>query len=188
MAIKYIMKMFTILVISLLYIGTVHSIRCYQCTSTNNTHPFQCNEYLTSDIDVEPESCDAIFGAQYCVKHVGRFEALECYQCTSADEWQCSDGELIKNSLQPINCSHVYEAHYCVKTVGRYGGGVGTKRFCSTSNLGNYCNYVQQPGDKLQYRTCVFTCDSDGCNSVPSLRSTISVYVISLLLFILSYR
>lgn len=141
MAIKYITKMCTILVISLLYIGTVHSIRCYQCTSTNNTHPFQCNEYLTSDIDVEPESCDAIFGAQYCVKHVGRFE-----------------------------------------------GGVGTKRFCSTSNLGNYCNYVQQPGDKLQYRTCVFTCDSDGCNSVPSLRSTISVYVISLLLFILFYR
>ncbi|XP_043488404.1 uncharacterized protein LOC122515210 isoform X2 [Polistes fuscatus] len=122
MAIKYITKMCTILVISLLYIGTVHSIRCYQCTSTNNTHPFQCNEYLTSDIDVEPESCDAIFGAQYCVKHVGRFEALECYQCTSADEWQCSDGELIENSLQPINCSHVYEAHYCVKTVGRYGG------------------------------------------------------------------
>ncbi|KAI4488488.1 hypothetical protein M0802_011594 [Mischocyttarus mexicanus] len=188
MDIKYITKILTILVICLIYIGTVHGIRCYQCTSTNTTNPFQCNEFLTSDVDITPESCDAIFGAQYCVKHVGRFEALECYQCTSADQWQCSDGELIKDSLQPINCSHIYDAHYCVKSIGRYGGGVGTKRFCSTSNLGNYCNYVQQPGDKLIYRSCVFTCDSDGCNSVSSLRSTISVYVISFLFFILFYR
>ncbi|XP_043683047.1 omega-scoloptoxin(05)-Ssm1a isoform X1 [Vespula pensylvanica] len=188
MAIKDIRKILTILVIFLIYIGTVHSIRCYQCTSTNNTHPFQCNEFLTNDIDIEPESCDAIFGAQYCVKHVGRFEALECYQCTSADEWQCSDGELIKDSLQPINCSYIYKAHYCVKTIGRYGGGVGTKRFCSTSHLGNYCNYVLQPGDKLTYRTCIYTCNSDGCNSISSLRPTVSVSIISFLLLTLFYR
>ncbi|XP_043683048.1 U-scoloptoxin(05)-Sm1a isoform X2 [Vespula pensylvanica] len=141
MAIKDIRKILTILVIFLIYIGTVHSIRCYQCTSTNNTHPFQCNEFLTNDIDIEPESCDAIFGAQYCVKHVGRFE-----------------------------------------------GGVGTKRFCSTSHLGNYCNYVLQPGDKLTYRTCIYTCNSDGCNSISSLRPTVSVSIISFLLLTLFYR
>jgi len=26
------------------------------------------------DVDLQPESCDYVYGAQYCVKHVGRFE------------------------------------------------------------------------------------------------------------------
>lgn len=43
-------------------------------------------------------------------------------------------------------------------------GGIGAKRFCSSLDLGNYCNYVKQPGDELTYRTCVFTCTGDGCN------------------------
>lgn len=43
-------------------------------------------------------------------------------------------------------------------------GGIGAKRFCSSLDLGNYCNYVQQPGDILTYRTCVYTCRGDGCN------------------------
>lgn len=51
-------------------------------------------------------------------------------------------------------------------------GGIGAKRFCSSLDLGNYCNYVKQPGDELTYRTCVFTCTGDGCNpgnsNVPS--------------------
>lgn len=44
-------------------------------------------------------------------------------------------------------------------------GGIGAKRFCSSLDLGNYCNYVRQPGDTLTYRTCVYTCTGDGCNS-----------------------
>lgn len=141
MAINEITKILTILVIFLTYIGRVHSIRCYQCSSTNSTHPFQCNELFTSDIDIEPQSCDDIFEARYCIKHVGRFE-----------------------------------------------GGVGTKRFCSTSNLGNYCNNVRHQGDKLMYRTCVFTCDSDGCNSVTGLTPASNACVLSLLLLIFFYR
>lgn len=43
-------------------------------------------------------------------------------------------------------------------------GGLGVKRYCSSHDLGNYCDYVQQPGDTLEYRTCVYTCDSDDCN------------------------
>lgn len=111
----------------LLLIETVHSLRCYQCISTNNSHPFQCNEFLTSDIDIEPQPCDDVYGAQYCVKHTGRFE-----------------------------------------------GGIGTKRFCSSLDLGNYCDYVSQPGDKLTYRTCIFTCSGDGCNPAAILKPTVS--------------
>ncbi|XP_053979482.1 U-scoloptoxin(05)-Sm1a [Hylaeus anthracinus] len=111
----------------LLLIETVHSLRCYQCISTNNTHPFQCNELLSSDIDIEPQPCDAVFGAKYCVKHTGRFE-----------------------------------------------GGIGTKRFCSALDLGNYCDYVKRQGDKLTYRTCIFTCSGDGCNPATTFRPTIA--------------
>jgi len=93
------------------------AIDCYQCSGTDNKSPFQCNEFLDSDIDIRPEACDNVYGAKYCVKHTGRFE-----------------------------------------------GGIGTKRFCSSLDLGNYCNYVRQPGDILNYRTCIHTCSSDGCN------------------------
>ncbi|KAF2883081.1 hypothetical protein ILUMI_23094 [Ignelater luminosus] len=93
------------------------AIRCYQCSGTDNDSLFQCNEFLSKDVDLEPQSCDDVYGAKYCVKHTGRFE-----------------------------------------------GGIGTKRFCSSLDLGNYCNFVKQPGDILNYRTCIYTCTGDGCN------------------------
>ncbi|XP_031845435.1 glycosylphosphatidylinositol anchored membrane protein boudin isoform X1 [Nomia melanderi] len=111
----------------LLFIERGDSLRCYQCNSTNNTHPFQCNEFLSDDIDIKPEPCDSVFGAQYCVKHTGRFE-----------------------------------------------GGIGTKRFCSSADMGNYCDYVNRQGDKLTYRTCIFTCTGDGCNPASTFRPTIA--------------
>ncbi|XP_070163703.1 UPAR/Ly6 domain-containing protein bou isoform X2 [Polyergus mexicanus] len=168
----------TFLAIFSLLMKTGYSIQCYQCTSINNEDPFQCNEFLTSDVDLQPESCDDVYAARYCVKHVGRFEAitLDCYQCASEDEWKCMDSGLVKNALMPTNCSHVYDARYCVKSIGRFGGGIGTKRFCSAVDMGNYCDYVKQPGDKLTYRTCVYTCTGHGCNpatsSMPSATHT----------------
>ncbi|XP_076302578.1 UPAR/Ly6 domain-containing protein bou-like [Lasioglossum baleicum] len=160
----------------LLFVQSVHSLRCYQCISTNNSHPFQCNEILSSDIDIEPQPCDAVFGAQYCVKHIGRFEAtsLDCYQCTSEEELSCGDSNLVLSTLQPANCSHVYDAQYCIKSIGRFGGGIGTKRFCSALDQGNYCDYVNQQGDKLTYRTCIFTCTGDGCNPATIVKPSIT--------------
>jgi len=111
----------TFLAIISLLVQTGYGIRCYQCNSTSTEYPFQCNEFLTSDVNLQPEPCDDVYGAQYCVKHIGRFE-----------------------------------------------GGIGTKRFCSSVHMGNYCDYVKQPGDKLTYRTCVYTCPEDGCNSATS--------------------
>ncbi|XP_076174725.1 glycosylphosphatidylinositol anchored membrane protein boudin isoform X2 [Ptiloglossa arizonensis] len=160
----------------LLFVETVHSLECYQCISTNNSHPFQCNEFLSSDIDIEPQPCDDVFDAQYCVKHTGRFEAtsLDCYQCTSQEELICGDDKLVISSLIPANCSYVYDARYCIKSIGQYGGGIGTKRFCSALDLGNYCHYVTQQGDKLTYRTCIYTCTGDGCNPATSFKPTIA--------------
>ncbi|KAK0164761.1 hypothetical protein PV328_003339 [Microctonus aethiopoides] len=99
-------------------------LQCYQCNSTNNTHLFQCNEFLTDDIDMIPESCDNVYGAKYCIKHVGRFEVLglECYQCTTAEEWTCHESTLLTDALNPESCDHVHNAQYCIKTIGLYGG------------------------------------------------------------------
>jgi len=108
-------------------------INCYQCVSTSHDDPFQCNEFLGRDVDLVPKSCNAVFGAQYCIKHTGRFE-----------------------------------------------GGLGTKRFCSSLDLGNYCNYIRQPGDQLEYRSCVFTCSTDGCNLAESKRPHLLVTLLSL--------
>lgn len=117
---------------------SVGSINCYQCSGTDSNAPFECNEYLESDTTLVPNDCEGIHDAQYCIKHVGRFE-----------------------------------------------GGISTKRFCSSLDLGNYCNYVQLPGDKLEYRTCIYTCSIDGCNGASTIQVS-ALYFLSVL-FIISY-
>ncbi|KPI91405.1 hypothetical protein RR46_14909 [Papilio xuthus] len=111
-------------------IRSVDSINCYQCSGTDSENPFECNEFLDSDTDIVATDCATIHDAQYCIKHVGRFE-----------------------------------------------GGISTKRFCSSLDLGNYCNYVAQPGDKLEYRTCIYTCSSDGCNSAAALEISMTLFI-----------
>ncbi|CAH0605500.1 unnamed protein product [Chrysodeixis includens] len=83
---------------------------------------------------------------------------------------ECGDGlmKLDGGILQPASCEHVFEARYCIKLTG----GISTKRYCSSLDLGNYCNYVQQPGDKLEYRTCIYTCSTDGCNAGTTLKTS----------------
>ncbi|XP_063619424.1 U-scoloptoxin(05)-Sm1a isoform X2 [Cydia splendana] len=114
---------------------TVESINCYQCSGTDSENPFECNEYFDNDIDILPKDCSDIHDAQYCIKHVGRYE-----------------------------------------------GGISTKRYCSSLDLGNYCNYVQQPGDKLEYRTCIYTCSSDGCNAAAGLTISTAVSAVPFLI------
>ncbi|KAJ8733400.1 hypothetical protein PYW08_001698 [Mythimna loreyi] len=129
-------KVFLCLCISFATFKTVYSINCYQCSGTDSNDPFQCNEFLENDVDLVPIDCATIHNAQYCIKHVGRYE-----------------------------------------------GGISTKRYCSSLDLGNYCNYVKQPGDKLEYRTCIFTCNSDGCNSATILKTS----VLSLILLFIKF-
>ncbi|KAK9707888.1 hypothetical protein QE152_g27558 [Popillia japonica] len=101
------------------------AIDCYQCSGTNNTNQFQCNEWLSS---VAVPTTRTNFNV------TRRFEGIH-------PKWV------------PLPCDRVYGAKYCIKHTGRFEGGIGTKRFCSSLDLGNYCNYVRQPGDKLTYRT-----------------------------------
>ncbi|XP_045765767.1 uncharacterized protein LOC123867651 [Maniola jurtina] len=160
---------------------SVHSISCYQCSGTDSNQPFECNEFLDSNSQVIPTDCEGIHDAQFCIKHVGRFEglAIDCYQCNSSTTMECGDGlmNLDGGVLMPIPCDHVYNAQFCIKRTG----GIGTKRFCSSLDLGNYCNYVQQPGDKLEYRTCIYTCGTDGCNSASALSISAAYVVLTLL-------
>jgi hypothetical protein len=41
----------------------------------------------------------------------------------------------------------VVQASYCIKMTGVFEGKLGTKRFCSSRDWGNYCEYIQRPGD-----------------------------------------
>uniref|UniRef100_A0A8D9AD62 Protein sleepless n=1 Tax=Cacopsylla melanoneura TaxID=428564 RepID=A0A8D9AD62_9HEMI len=108
--------------------------------------------------------------------------SIKCYQCAGFNNTDCSDRLVheFDTTVYPKDCSHIYGAKYCIKTTGRYGGGIGTKRFCSSLNLGNYCNYISQPGDSLLYRSCVYTCDSDGCNGSDTLCFSIVTLLIAL--------
>ncbi|XP_056641187.1 U-scoloptoxin(05)-Sm1a isoform X1 [Diorhabda sublineata] len=123
-----------------IFINISYALNCYQCSGSDSNKPFQCNEWLSSDIDINPEPCDSIFGAKYCIKHVGRFE-----------------------------------------------GGIGAKRFCSSLDLGNYCNYVKQPGDSLTYRTCVYTCTGEGCNPA-NTRKPYSSLLLSVTTLLIMFR
>ncbi|XP_045494424.1 U-scoloptoxin(05)-Sm1a isoform X2 [Colias croceus] len=171
-----------ILAVCLTTIKSVYSINCYQCSGTDSNDPFQCNEYLDSESSLVPTDCSLIHNAQFCIKHVGRFEgySIECYQCNSTGDMECGDGlmNLDGGILRATPCDQVYNAQYCVKEIG----GIGTKRFCSSLDLGNQCKYVQQPGDKLEYRTCIYTCTTDGCNSAITMK--LSAMLLMLALFV----
>lgn len=61
-------------------------------------------------------------------------------------------------------------ARIIIKFYYYFTGGIGAKRFCSSKDLGNYCNYVENKGDRMEYRSCIYTCDTDGCNHSSQIR------------------
>ncbi|CAO1305395.1 unnamed protein product [Diamesa hyperborea] len=105
--------------------------------------------------------------------------AIECYICNATDTsspFQC--GEWFDRydipDIKPISCDSVHGAKYCIKHTGRFEGGIGAIRYCSSNDLGNYCDYVQNKGDKMEYRSCVYTCDTDGCNHSSTITASMS--------------
>lgn len=111
---------------------------------------------------------------------------IKCFTCSSASNIDCAENFDPENTqVSPVECE-VFEGRYCIKTTGVYQGQIGTSRFCSSRHLGNYCEHIKRTGDTKEYRSCVFTCSSDGCNSslvqaAPSMYS-LSTLLISLLL------
>lgn len=104
----------------------------------------------------------------------GTANAIKCYVCDASDTlnpFQC--GEYFERFDQPDiqaeDCSNVHDAKFCIKHVGRFEGGIGAKRFCSNKDLGNYCDYVRNKGDRMDYRSCIYTCNSDGCNTAGNI-------------------
>ena len=90
-------------------------------------------------------------------------EAIWCFECDSTKTLSCA--KFLDPSFSS-DCSHVSEAEYCVKMVGVLDKGkLGTKRVCSSRDLGNYCEYIKRPGDIQEYKSCVFSCTQDHCNT-----------------------
>ncbi|KAM7350533.1 glycosylphosphatidylinositol anchored membrane protein boudin [Cochliomyia hominivorax] len=103
--------------------------------------------------------------------------AINCYVCDASDTnspFQCGEWfeRFDEPDLEPQNCSNVHDAKYCIKHVGRFEGGIGAKRFCSSKDLGNYCDYVRNKGDRMDYRSCIYTCNTDGCNAASNIQLT----------------
>ena len=76
--------------------------------------------------------------------------AIECFECDSSQNFSCTefwDPSLAVVQNFTSNCRHVFEAEYCVKMTGVFEGKLGTKRFCSSRDWGNYCEYIKRPGD-----------------------------------------
>ncbi|KAK4004930.1 U-scoloptoxin(05)-Sa1a isoform X1 [Daphnia magna] len=109
-------------------------------------------------------------------------ESLSCYQCSSEDEYTC--GEFFDPKFTDVSVTEcpLSDAKYCIKTTGIFSGNLGAKRFCSERFLDNYCTYVRRPGDQREYRSCVYTCTGDGCNSSTGLTPTKLIQMSALLL------
>lgn len=94
--------------------------------------------------------------------------AISCYECNSSTNFTCTEnwepGNYVVDQYRN-DCKHVFEATYCVKMVGVFEGKLGTKRFCSSRDWGNYCEYIKRPGDIQEYRSCVFSCTTNTCNT-----------------------
>ena len=100
--------------------------------------------------------------------------AIYCFECDSSNNFPCSeywDATTEVAAEYFTNCDHVYEASYCVKMTGVYDGKLGTKRFCSSRDWGDYCEYIKRPGDIQEYRSCVYSCTEDACNSSTKISS-----------------
>ena len=95
--------------------------------------------------------------------------ALSCFECDSSSNFTCTErwdpNEPTVRRYLNWDCHQVFEARYCVKMTGIYDGKLGTKRFCSSKDWGNYCEYIQRPGDLHEYRSCVFSCSRNECNT-----------------------
>ncbi|GFT46588.1 uncharacterized protein NPIL_488021 [Nephila pilipes] len=92
---------------------------------------------------------------------------IECYRCNSTGNLDCLEKFMYPNPLRTEPCSDVFEAQYCIKTTGIYKGEIGTRRFCSSRDLGNFCEFITH-ADKREYKGCVYTCGTDGCNTAPT--------------------
>jgi len=109
-------------------------------------------------------------------------DAISCYNCSSVNHDHCpAEMSSQDEDVVPlVSCDSVYEAQYCVKTNGVTGGSLGITRFCSSRDMGNYCEYIRRPGDQLEYRSCVFTCTSDGCNNSGIITASISLILVAI--------
>ncbi|CAL1267649.1 unnamed protein product [Larinioides sclopetarius] len=90
---------------------------------------------------------------------------IECFRCNSTNNLDCLEKFMHPNPLRAESCADVFEARYCIKTTGIYNGFIGTRRFCSSRDLGNFCEFIYHEGEKREYKGCVYTCESDGCNA-----------------------
>ncbi|XP_014678977.1 PREDICTED: uncharacterized protein LOC106818818 [Priapulus caudatus] len=105
-------------------------------------------------------------------------ESIQCYDCNSVTDPACTENyDHGRDALEPMDCGGLNGATYCIKTIGIYGGQIGTRRFCSSRDMGSYCQYVKFVDDDRRHRACIYTCARDDCNGATYLRLSSLVVV-----------
>ncbi|GAB1610535.1 uncharacterized protein LOC115230369 [Argonauta hians] len=102
--------------------------------------------------------------------YISSANALNCYVCNSTLDDNCNEKfeNTDLNPVKPERCN-VYNARYCIKVYGMWGGVVGTHRFCSSRDMGQQCQDIWYADHDRMYRSCIFTCSGDSCNSGENL-------------------
>ena len=108
--------------------------------------------------------------------------ALSCYECDSHHDITCKWNSIVQSHFS-VGCRNVPHAKYCLKMISVYGKEIGTKRFCSSKDYGNYCEYTKIPGADYEYRTCVYTCSNNQCNTASEAKRT-SHFILLIISFI----
>ncbi|KAL7643732.1 UNVERIFIED_CONTAM: hypothetical protein RMT77_005738 [Armadillidium vulgare] len=98
--------------------------------------------------------------------------SIHCYECDSSLDMTCGETLADGHTHTPNDCSYLQEPSFCVKMTGLYEGELGTKRFCSARDFGNYCEMVRRPGDERLYRACTYTCSKHSCNIAPAISNS----------------
>ncbi|XP_071108228.1 UPAR/Ly6 domain-containing protein bou-like isoform X2 [Haliotis cracherodii] len=96
-----------------------------------------------------------------CVR-IASVLSLKCAQCTSIHTRPCASGR-----VEPTDCMGLYQgAQFCVTYSGTIRTGRVVFRDCSYVDMHTICRSQLMENQKTE--VCYETCDTDGCNSVPS--------------------
>ena len=77
---------------------------------------------------------------------------------------------------------------WMMRVIAVDAGIVGTTRFCSSRDMFNSCQYVTYPNHNRIYRACIFTCDTDNCNSASVSAMSVIALIVSVIVAVVTVR
>lgn len=153
--------------LNLFIVPQIQAFRCYVCDSKND---IECMENLPTNSRLISQDCKNITGAKFCIKTTNIYA-----------------GEFIHVITVVISDTPQNNRNFIKLTDSNLSGELGTKRFCAANDHGNYCKYIRQPTGDREYRSCIYTCDSENCNSAKWILNSLTMLYIVTPITVLTY-